>query len=263
MDPDPGERQSDWPFAPSRNLCVPRVQARSKTYGNSTARRCSFGRPSQPAQGFTLVELMAVVVIISVVATLAVPAVTRQMRDRRVRAVAEQIADQYRTARMRAMGRGGAVMVRLVPGTTSADGILEIREAVTGGNATDPGAYMPVTSCHLTKWNLADLTVSPGFSATRRIYAYELSKSGGAGSIQVDANTAGGSSVSSLAVCFTPMGRSFLSTDGALTWSPLTNVPFIHVYRDAGEGVTAGLRRVVALLPNGTARLGVADWVKE
>ena len=57
-------------------------------------------------RGFTLVELMVVVVMITVLATLAIPLVTEQLRDRRTQEAAERVAGVYRDARMRAMGRG-------------------------------------------------------------------------------------------------------------------------------------------------------------
>ena len=52
---------------------------------------------------------MVVVVIITALAALAVPSILRQMRDRRTRQAAEEIASVYRQARLRALGRGAAV----------------------------------------------------------------------------------------------------------------------------------------------------------
>ena len=88
-------------------------------------------RPPHPTwrRGFSLVELFVVVVIIAVIALLAMPAITKQMRDRRTREVAERLATLYRNARMRAMGRGSAVMIQF----DYANDRVQVREAVRGG----------------------------------------------------------------------------------------------------------------------------------
>src|SRR5688572_2277518 len=94
---------------------------------------CSVFSPPSPrlfrrrrARGFTLVELVAVVVIIAIVAALAMPSITSRLRERRVQQAAQTVAQIYSTARMRAMGRGAAVLVRYTAGE------FQIREAIRG-----------------------------------------------------------------------------------------------------------------------------------
>jgi prepilin-type N-terminal cleavage/methylation domain-containing protein len=64
------------------------------------------------SRGFTLLEIMTVVVIIGVFAVLALPSMVFRLRDRKTSAVGQQLATMYRTARMRAIGRGSTVLVR-------------------------------------------------------------------------------------------------------------------------------------------------------
>src|SRR5512146_66728 len=85
-------------------------------------------------RGFTLVELIVVVIIIAVLAVMAIPTITQQMRSRRTQFAAKEVAALYRDARMRAMGRGSAVLVRFESNVT-AEGRLEMREAVRSGSA--------------------------------------------------------------------------------------------------------------------------------
>src|SRR5688572_14870591 len=63
-------------------------------------------------RGFTLIELCAVVLIITVFAAVAIPTAVSQLRDRRMQEAARRIGMVYRQARLRALGRGSAVLVR-------------------------------------------------------------------------------------------------------------------------------------------------------
>jgi hypothetical protein len=59
-------------------------------------------------------------------------------------------------------------------------------------------------------------------------------------------------------ICFTPLGRSFISFDGAPTGptSPMVGAATVDVRRQM-KGVDTGLLRSVAILPNGMARLAL------
>ena len=78
-----------------------------------------------------MVEMVVVVIIISALVVLAVPSITSQMRDRRTQRLSENVSIIYRNARMRAMGRGSAVLVRY-DRSNSPEGTLEVREGVEG-----------------------------------------------------------------------------------------------------------------------------------
>jgi hypothetical protein len=58
----------------------------------------------------------------------------------------------------------------------------------------------------------------------------------------------------SMDICFSPGGRSFISFDGTPPTTPLVGATTIDVQR-TGNGV--GLLRTIAVLPNGMARLGL------
>jgi len=212
------------------------------------------------ARGFTLVELMVVVVIITALAALAVPSILRQMRDRRTRQAAEEIASLYRQARLRALGRGSAVMVRYNAATG-----FQIREAVVGGSNTC--ARLPSTSCTTTQWGQGPTVANgdqliSGFNPTSNVYDGVVSTAHAG-----DPNLGGGSavtadpSVSVLDICFTPMGRTlFRIVDGANTpLFPMTGVPLIEVKRHSDDTHFEGLTRNVIIPPNGLARTDVAQ----
>lgn len=196
---------------------------------------------------------MVVVVIITVMATLAIPLVTEQLRDRRTQEAAERVAGIYRDARMRAMGRGSAVLVRFSPGTRGRFDVYEAQRGTTDSptGSSDPAcAALPVSSCLNTDWNAAAGTSYRSLSfldlATRNEYDR----------VKIGMKDQGGGAVSTLDVCFTPMGRTYYRTNTATTLTQLTNVHSAEVYRTDGTD-RIGRTRNVLVLPNGVARLAL------
>jgi len=65
--------------------------------------------------GFTLIEMLMAVALIAVVSVVASPTFVRLMRDRRVNRAAALTIDYFRSARLRAMGRGLPMNVQWNP----------------------------------------------------------------------------------------------------------------------------------------------------
>jgi Tfp pilus assembly protein FimT len=185
---------------------------------------------------------MVVVIIIAVLAVIAIPAITHQMRDRRTGEVAERIATMYRNARLRAMGRGSAVLVRF----DLTNDRVDVREAIRGG-AGGACARLPMSSCTMTTWTDAA-------AQSQLLETLNLPQRGEYSGIALSSATQW------LEVCFTPMGRPVQRTVANGTFAGMTGVPVITVTRSSG-GQIAGLVRRVALLPNGLARPSTAEQV--
>jgi prepilin-type N-terminal cleavage/methylation domain-containing protein len=191
----------------------------------------------RPERGFTLLELMAVVTIIAVFAALAIPSAVVQLRDRRVQEAARSIALVYREARLRALGRGSAVLVRFDTG------VMTVHEARVPVGVITGCTDLPVSSCLNTDWSSA--------TAQRIVGGYQPPSSGEMSDLSVAVTDSADAAVPNLDICFTPMGRGFArreNTNGP--FSPLADAFVATVSR---PGMTR--TRQVVLMPNGTARL--------
>ena len=208
---------------------------------------------SGKVRGFTLIELMVVVVIIAVMAVIAVPLFSARMQGRRILQVAGRVADLYRGSRTRALARGAAVVVTLDK-TTNAFQVLEGVEGTTAANASGAAhancGNLPTRGCLTNAWG--DVSTSTSTIGAARVIE-GIGNQAVTASMTVGTSTPGGPVV---AVCFSPAGRTYLNRTGTWTadsWEILNNIVTLDI--GATSSTTSPRHYQVIVMPNGTARL--------
>lgn len=183
---------------------------------------------------------MVVVVIVGVLAVIAVPSMVERLRERRSSEAAQRIAALYRGARMRAMGRGAAILVRYTEGSFT---VLESVQGTAGGVPSGCES-LPQSSCMNGNWETA--------AQRRQITAFNPLQRGEYSGVTIEAKDVSGSETTELDVCYTPLGRSYIRGVTSEALGPMNGVITFDVTRGSGK-----LTRTVTVLPNGVARLAL------
>ena len=182
-----------------------------------------------------------VVLIIGITAAMATPTITAQVRERRSRDTAQRVAQLYSMARMRALGRGTAVMVtyRAASGFSVIESVQGAAQAALFNASSVTCANQPGLGCLANTW---------GNPATTRVVTTLVPRT----DLTVTVRDQGATAQTRMDICFTPMGRSFISFNTAPPTAAMVGATTVDVQRSGN-----GLLRTVAILPNGMARLGL------
>lgn len=217
------------------------------------------------AAGFTLVELMVVVVLISVISVLATPAMRRARDDRIAFDSARRIEQLIHRTRARAPGRGAAHLFVAQP--SGLRGKFLVFEALDGTliTSTPPGPN-PVSTCKgVGEWVYPPVFV-PGVvdNTARLIDGFDLNSTGV--NVDMDLRTVymvNNVIAPAVVICVTPGGLTYVGTGATVTLAiadmqaqpaPFSSFMEITVTRNVG-GAPIGLTRRVLVAGSAAARI--------
>lgn len=149
-------------------------------------------------RGYTLIELMMVVVLIGISMAIAIPTMSTAMAETRQSEAALQVVSVFRTARAMAMRRGTPTVVSFVG---------------TGEFWIIPARRLPgvVASCTSVNW-----PGEPVPAGTELDFALGTGPNGESFSWRAHGITATYNVGATGAVCFSPLGRVYVSTGGGI-----------------------------------------------
>ena len=214
--------------------------------------------------GFTLIELMVVVVMISIIALIATPAMRVARDDRLAFDYARRVEQLIHRGRARAAGRGAAHLFAAGPAGSSRGRFL-LFEALDGTLPANAGPN-PVNSCMgPTQWTAAGVFAPGDVSNVASIVdGFTLDNLG----VNVNADirtvfSVTGTTYPAVVMCVTPSGKTYVGkgNDIALAIADMQTqtVPFnsfmeVVVTRNQG-GTPVGLQRHVIVAGSAAPRI--------
>jgi len=216
-------------------------------------------------------ELMVVVIVVAILAALAIPSMIRARDDRHAYNNSMQVAQLLRGARLRAIGRGGAVAVSMSANGATDRGTFSVYESVVANPvagstpSTDGTNRTPLASCLTSDWTPPAGAFSGSSNAMPLDsfnYNYNLD-------VSLDFQTtinlnyvnrlgaASSGGVSAAWLCFTPAGRTYVSAGATPTFNVGDTFIDLDICMSRGGpcGSGIGLQRHVLVPPAGVARL--------
>lgn len=210
--------------------------------------------------------------MIGALAAATAPSIIWHLRDRRVTDAGSQIANLYRFARARSMGRGSAVNVRFENGPAALSGLdpldpnarIAVREAIAAGLAAgtrtgfvaagvaagnqDQG-QLGIPNCRTTNW-------APLQAGTHYLGSFDERRSRYYPAVATFRDFADNPlSTGPIDICYTPRGRTFWSVNNG-GFVDMAGVPYVRLENalEAAAERNSMIRKVI-IPPTGAARL--------
>lgn len=236
---------------------------------------------ARASAGFSLIELMVVVMLIALLAMLAAPSMLKARSDRLAFSYARDVSSAIHNGRARSAGRGSAHLVAYKQTNTDGDrGTLLVFEALDGTNAASkPPGPNPASGCRKSgQWAFAGAWTTPGSkdaaNLANLVDAVNVNANG-AGEVVVQEDirmvarfgvaTSADPPTATLAfvLCTTPNGTTYFGKGDTIadaitamqgSTTPFSDVIEVDVARHSG-GAVQGLNRRVIVAGAGAPRI--------
>jgi type IV pilus assembly protein PilE len=215
------------------------------------------------SRGFTLIELMVVVVLVAILASIAMPAMLEAQHSRRAYEDAASIMMLFKNARTRAIGDQAAVtlVVQYDNGAVNRGIISEYESTFSFGstsNSNTAAGQTTMSACTAPSvWTLPAPATGNHPVLIEGLYMQEQVDIDAHVHLLVNSNPNG-----PFAFCFSPSGRMYVDGSSTSSSNPTftepTLIPAIFtVVRDDGSSSNSykGLSRNVLVMPSGATRL--------
>lgn len=193
-------------------------------------------------QGFSLIEMMVVVLIIGIGAAMALPGLRTAMANRRGQEAALRVVSMFRRSRSEAMAYGRAHLVRFDSTASSGKGSVRIYRGITN-------------SCRNNNWTTLIAGPACGTASSFCIEAFDFSSTlmGSGDYLQI-----AGVGYTNLDLCYTSAGTLWWRNSDASPFTDATNADFgflMRVSQKESDGSTVGTVRGIVIPFGGQPRI--------
>lgn len=224
---------------------------------------------SECSSGYTLVELMIVVIIIAIISALAAPAIMEGRKNSILGEAARRTQEIFETARARALMRNSAMRVTITKGTVGTPGSIWLTESTS--NSCRPQGGWPTASDTTGRYHIVGMDLNDKHFKQFNIYMSELRIGSVAYDPSTGARTVTGTAIGTqLDLCLNRRGRMLRNTgpvtapvwiplntggSGCSSWACYQDFQVVIGFQRQDEGVDVGVERLVVMKQGAVSRI--------